>query len=196
MINKIIEFIKYGLKTRAVIFIVFLVTFGVILGAFQIFDRLELKRFWDHFADWPTAVLTLFVAISVFISGLREEWKQSRPKKLSVTFTFEGKEVMRCDKATLSSEGDIRALSQQIGKQMAGGNLKLKPILDTVSNRLAQDKNEIIMLYTVSMSLWGLEVKPDNHDGGDGRLKEVYRSGKKLVWSDPFSRETIEEECV
>ncbi len=191
MIREFIELVKYACKEKKVIFITFVVALVAIILAFQNFDRANLKLFWDHFGDWPTAVLTLLIAVSVFFWELRQDWRESREKKLTVIFTYEDKEVMRCNNATLSSEADLRALSQQIGRQMAKENLKLKPMLDNVKKELSDDKKE--MHYEVSICLWQLEGETSSRsEDPQGRLKGVFDRGSKLVWEPPFLEEPKE----
>jgi hypothetical protein len=54
---------------------------------------------------------------------LRRAWEEYLPNRLTIHFYYNGREVMRCEKAHLTNESDIRALGQQIGMQMAGGTM-------------------------------------------------------------------------
>lgn len=82
-----------------------------------------------RFVDWVStlwvpvepyvSLLTLGIALFVWYEQTREEWEEDHlPKKLTVEFFYDGKPVMRCEKAQLAGEADIRALAQQIGLQM------------------------------------------------------------------------------
>ena len=85
---------------------------------------------WWQWMEAICGVATLAVALIVWWGELTENWEHELPKRLRVVFLFEGKPVMVCDDAPLISENDIRAMAQQIGSQMNGGNnLKLHPIL-------------------------------------------------------------------
>lgn len=67
--------------------------------------------------------------MAVWWGESHQEWRNSLPKRLTVDFFYHGQLVMRCEDADLASEGDIRALGQQIGGQMAAKDEKSKPEL-------------------------------------------------------------------
>jgi len=83
---------------------------------------------WWQCMDAICGVATLAVALIVWWGELTENWEHQLPKLLRVEFRFEGHPVMVCEDAPLITENDIRAMAQQIGKQMNDGNeLKLRP---------------------------------------------------------------------
>lgn len=74
------------------------------------------------------SLLTLGVAILVWYQQVREEWEEDYlPKRFTAHFSYQGKEVMRCENAHLTAEGDIRALAQQIGSQMVDPDSQGRP---------------------------------------------------------------------
>lgn len=79
-----------------------------------------LKSNWNNDSQAFVGWATLFVAIFVWMGEIRENWVKGLPRKLSVTFEYEGRPVMKCIRADLADVGDMRALAQQIGAQMAG----------------------------------------------------------------------------
>jgi hypothetical protein len=170
-----LEIIKYALRTRRpflvpaiLILLFFLISF--LRGYHDYF-----KGLWDNFGDWTVAIATLFTAIAVWWSELADDWLESLPKKLTVVFEHNGAEIMRCNGAVLTSEADMRQLSQQIGRQMAGNQtLELKPMLDNWSKTLSKDKREV--RYTVTIMLRNLTAD----------LLQVRGRGNKLVWDPPF----------
>jgi len=78
---------------------------------------------WWDWIDPLISLLTLGVAFFIWLGQLRRAWEEYLPNRLTVHFHYKGREVMRCEKAHLANESDIRALGQQIGMQMAGGQM-------------------------------------------------------------------------
>lgn len=83
----------------------------------------ELKKRWNEDIDQVVSLATLMVALFVWYGEISEEWKNSLPKRLTVYFEYIKQDgtsivVMKCLQAHLSDIGDIRALGQQIGRQM------------------------------------------------------------------------------
>lgn len=182
------NYIAYVYETRlkiicgiAVLILVFSLLF--LFGGYG-----DVQKAWkDHF-DWMVTTATLLVALSVFFSEVREEWRESLPKKLTVSFVYQGAVVMKCENATLTGEADIRSLSQQIGRQIVtiikkeceDANLKLKPMLDNFSRRLDYEQRE--MHYAVTINLRELP----------NCLMNVYKRKKLLMWVAPFNEELNE----
>ncbi len=77
---------------------------------------------WD-LADPLISLLTLGFAFFIWLGQLHRAWEEYLPNRLTVHFYYDGREVMRCVKAYLANESDIRALGQQIGMQMAEGEM-------------------------------------------------------------------------
>ncbi len=154
---------------------------------------------WDNIQVWLGA-LTLFVACSVWLSEAQQEWRNNLPKRLSIDFKLvsgvqeDGEQVeeqndrtlMRCNRAKLIGEGDIRALAQQIGRQMVnnyhGGQSKSKqhtdlnmiPMLDEVSEKIDFKRKE--KHYKVTVKLTSV---PD--------CLSAIPKDKILFWEDDFT---------
>lgn len=160
---------------------------------------------WDSIQVWLGA-LTLFVACSVWLSEAQQEWRNNLPKRLSVDFKLvsnvqkNGEQVenqnnriiMRCNRARLIGEGDIRALAQQIGRQMVNNfhncqsrenskskskqhsDLDMIPMLDEVSEKIDFKRKEKHYKVTVKLTSMPecLYAIPEN---------------KILFWEDDFT---------
>ncbi len=72
--------------------------------------------------DWLDpiiGIITLFIALLVWLIQLSREWEDSLSKRLTVQYDFNGKIIMICEEALLVGESDIRNWGQQIGAQMS-----------------------------------------------------------------------------
>lgn len=110
----------YAFKTRGWFFVLIPIAFVISLidylaGGIRLKALIEIWTVIDPIIG----VTTLLIAFSVWRGEVNEDWKNSIPKKLTVVFRYQDKEVMRCNRADLASEADIRQLGQQIGSQMA-----------------------------------------------------------------------------
>lgn len=116
----------YALKTRSIfVFIAILLGIALLLKYLLQLTVLDsLTQIWTTDIDPLISLATLIIAMSVWAGEVVQDWKSSIPNKLTVVFTYHDKEVMRCNRADLTSEADIRALGQQIGLQIAGPNVK------------------------------------------------------------------------
>lgn len=134
---------------------------------------------WQAYLDSPVSFMTLFVAVLVWYGEVREQYLGNLPKRMTVSFVYQGKEIMRCNRAILSHEGDMRALAQQIGRQMAGNqNLDLRPMLHDWAKCIETDeKEERYMHYRVTIELWKLLPV----------LNQYKENGKTLLWDPPHT---------
>ena len=64
---------------------------------------------------------TLLVAVFIWFGEAREDWEETLPKRLKVVFLLHGSPVLISEGATLLAEADLRALAQQLGRQLNGG---------------------------------------------------------------------------
>jgi len=79
------------------------------------------SNMWNNQLAPFVGVATLIVAVVVWWNEVTEECTRTLPKRVTVRFWHQGKELMRCEKAHLFDEADMRSLGQQIGAQMTGG---------------------------------------------------------------------------
>lgn len=83
---------------------------------------LSVKPDWFPQIQWLDALIgvgTLAFAFLLWLNGLKSEWENHLPKRLTTEFRFQGRDIMICKDALLHSEADARAWGQQLGAQMA-----------------------------------------------------------------------------
>lgn len=135
---------------------------------------------WKTFLDPIVSIGTLFTAIAVWLGEAVQDWRGSLPKRLSVDFLYKGRLYMRCEKAYLAGESDIRALGQQIGGQMADTprlDFKAAKVESTIGMVEKDAVGEYYMAYQASFELTALPAKLQNLD-----------EGKYFLWRDPFDK--------
>ena len=97
---------------------------------------------WWNWLDPVVGVTTLAVAMVVWMGELRQDWENSLPKRLTVSFQYQGREYMRCEQAYLAGESDIRAWGQQLGSQMAGTPfLRFQPNIIQQPGKICRDSH-------------------------------------------------------
>lgn len=132
-----------------------------LVATFSFILVLASKTKWDLGGVWGAVqnvgtCLTLVVAFLVWVGELHGDWIESLPKRLTVRFTFEEKDVMVCEGAYLAGESDIRAWAQQLGGQMSDDQgLKFFPSLEQSDREILHDMKEdrLVVHYTVSVKL-------------------------------------------
>ncbi|NUQ23435.1 MAG: hypothetical protein HUU34_05755 [Saprospiraceae bacterium] len=83
---------------------------------------------------------TLLFAAFLWINSLNQNWQNNLPKRITVQYRWEGRNVMVCKEALLTSESDARTWALQIGQQMSGcQRLKFSPFF--TFKRLGIKKN-------------------------------------------------------
>lgn len=113
---------------------------------------------WWKWLEPVTGVLTLAVAGAVWWGELKQDHDASIPKKLTVRFFNGGVEVMRCERAYLADEADIRAWAQQLGRQMNDNkDLSYFPDLRvTLPRQPTPDSDGAFMEYQAEITLRSL----------------------------------------
>jgi hypothetical protein len=130
--------------------------------------------------DWLdpiVGILTLLVALLVWLIQLNIEWEDNLSKRLTVQFDYNGKIIMLCEQALLVGESDIRAWGQQIGSQMSFTPiLKFDPYfkIEKPELRYNEQWKEWHKLYVVTFYL--------------NELPDVMKApeDKKAEWSNSF----------
>ena len=115
----------------------------------------QSRLVWWQWMDAICGVATLAVAIIVWWGELTENWEHNLPKRLRVVFLFENQPVLICEDAPLMIEADLRALAQQIGRQMNDGkDLTLRPFIEPLSPHIDQDAiGGPVRRYEIRMTL-------------------------------------------
>ncbi len=146
-----------------------------------------MRSFWDGKMGPIIGLSTLFVAISVWWGEVREDWREGLPKRMTVRFKYKDKEVMRCEKAHLSSKADMRPLGQQIGAQMTGvmlaftaPDIRLEKSFEIIED---DEVHGFIVHHEIVFYLTDL---PDN---------DSLRENDCLIWTEPFLDATGKRTC-
>ncbi len=164
---------------------------------------------WDNvyvkFIDPFLGLTTVIIALLIWYSQMKINWRSSLPKRLTVHFKYKEEVIMSCYEAYLSGESDIRAWSQQIGRQMNDNvNLDFYPYIDSPQPEIVSsftEKNEdgsyiSVQLYTVYFYLRNVDLLKDalqdqylvwldNNTNNSGKNGKFYVSRKK----EPFTHE-------
>jgi hypothetical protein len=166
------RFARHQMQWRVVIGVVLFLLFVVALAY-----RLPLPDWWS----WLEPLMSLFTLIFAFfiwLGQLRRAWEEYLPNRLTVHFYCNEREVMRCEKAFLANESDIRALGQQIGRQMAK-NEELRFIAPQVEISPPEtNEQELYIHYTAHFYLSELPKTLQ---------EQPLQEDEVLVWRPPFS---------
>ena len=136
---------------------------------------------WWGYAEPISGVLTLALAGIIWLGQLGDRWLASLPKELTVAFSFEGRLVMRCERAYLASEADIRAWAQQLGSQMASkdeeapARLSMRPDVRQDPAKVARLDGRYVLSYTVHYNLRSI---PKN-------VQPLFERGGHVEWKRP-----------
>jgi hypothetical protein len=174
--------VTYGWKTRRGSLCLAISLVVLFLGVYFIGYQDTLTTAWQNIFDPAISIITLAVALAIWWSELKEEHRNSLPKRMTVRFLYRNQsedqkvqEVMVCEHAPIASEDDIRALAQQIGLQMAEGErLDFVPMFDI---EYPNEEEKDYVSYEVHIQLLKIPEA----------LQEVYNSGATRVWRAPFA---------
>lgn len=151
-VKKAISILFFIYKKRPKWFLVpMLFVFLIILGYRNSIS--DFNEWWKIHFEVIAGAATLLAAVLLALSELAREWETELPKRLTVIFTYNDLIVLKCEDAWLAGESDIRQWSQQIGRQMAGGeNLEFEPYVDQ-KNEVVQRDGVFYKLYTATFKL-------------------------------------------
>lgn len=128
--------LNYILKHKKLIFILILVLLGLIyLAVFldkNVLVNEQNQPLYDITTQYTTIIdptvslLTVVVTVFLVLLNYNQEAINKLPLTLTAHFKYKGNYVMSCEEAHLGGIHDIRAMGQQIGKQMGfNSNLDL-----------------------------------------------------------------------
>ena len=167
--NKKLGMFTYILgKYKIRLFLIFFMSL-ILIGLF-IFQVIK-PSLWDT-AEKVISIVTLSVAIFVSYQQGKEEWlREYLTKRFSGEFYFNDKKVIEFKNALLPNEGDIRALAQQIAKQMVNGNISfVAPEVKVEGPNV--NKKEKYIHYKITFYLLELPKDVDEDE--------------TLTWKSPF----------
>lgn len=110
-----------------------------------------LTESWNIFEP-IVGVVTLAVAIALYIEEMRESWEENLPKVLSVEFKHAGSGdmLMEARRIPVAGEYDLRAWGQQLGAQILYGDRSLQYFKVERRDTVAKDgscKEYILTFY-------------------------------------------------
>jgi hypothetical protein len=111
----------------------------------------EFKETWNDKVE----VATFFVTLFLLYKSMKDEWKETLPLRLNVTFTNNDKKVMVAESVYLAHEADVRNWTQQTGSQMSGDRLEFDLVLTQEGPIVKFDvvTDKPYKLYTCQMNL-------------------------------------------
>jgi hypothetical protein len=152
-------------------------------------DMSTAGKFWTDYLDPFVGMAVLIIALALWFGETRQDWRNSLPRRLSVVFRYcddkGDREVMRCVRAGLASEADVRALAQQIGAQMVAGQLDFRApnVKQSGGNVEVAEDGDVYRHHVVTLELRKLPSAladlPKDH---------------VLVWRPPFSEDPTREQ--
>ncbi|MBN1323318.1 MAG: hypothetical protein JW986_04865 [Methanotrichaceae archaeon] len=113
----------------------------------------------DYIGRWQTylAVGTLLVAGFVWYGEIRDEWVNTRPKRMSVFFFMDDKPHVIIRYVWLADAGDMRAWGQQVARQAVHGQqLDFSPDIEARERLEKWTNGDPFMHYAVCFKLTGL----------------------------------------
>jgi len=156
-------------------YIVLILVLAIILLTMPLIGHGPLSDVWSKWVSPVVGFTTLFVSIAVWIGTEARARVDDLPKRLNVKFKapFVDKqgvvrkvddkdeivEIMSCTMAHLGGEGDLRALAQQIGAQMASPK---------------DDTKQVYLKFTANPMDFQVDDKTSFQEDGAGRLCKVY----------------------
>lgn len=188
------NFLGYLLRSRTtrtqMIFVVFLVGFCLLFFP-RFSNYLGLPDIWQNWGEVCLALVTVSVAVFIWYNEKKQDWENSLPKKLDVSFVHESKDFYRVKNAPLASENDVRQWGQSIGQQMNDGKpLSFTGFYTEAPRRAKNSAGDPITQYEVR--IWLQKIDPDKQPtewvyDDDGRLVE------ERLLTDSASSELLEE---
>lgn len=163
-------------------------TASLFLAVLLLLILFKFKTNWWNWAEPFITLLTLGVAIAVWYKQTIEAWEDDLPKRLTVHFWFQGREVMRCEQAALSSEADIRNLGQQVGLQISGAE-SLKFVVADVK----QIKTGVKILKIAEAGESGQYIKEYEVSFNLTELPAKLEQSQCVIWCYPFIQENGEK---
>jgi hypothetical protein len=149
------------------------------------------NKFFTYTADPFLAVVAGIFGFIIWLNQYSKKVIEKLPKRMTVHFKLKDKIIASCYEAAIAHEGDIRQWSQQIGKQMLGGDLKMFPYFNIdnpiivksetekrYSGKKDNDEKEPIeiYLYNVTIFLNAKDAKDILVYGGE------YERKNTIIW--------------
>jgi len=141
------------------------------------------KPVWHGSIAWLESIAgvgTLFFAIFLWFNSIRREWEDKLPKRITVQYQWQGRNVMVCYDALLVSESDARTWALQIGQQMSGcQRLKFEPFFNLQIQGIQKGKagGKFFKSYSFTYYLTELPVPDGTSSGIQAEFKRRLENG-------------------
>lgn len=166
---KFFQFLQTRYRTQ---FYVALFVF-VGLGILAYFNQTSHQAF--SWLDPIIGISTFLFAVFLWLNGLHKEWEDSLPKRLTVQFEYEGRNVMVCHDSLLANLSDARTWALQVGNQMSScSSLKFQPFYNFQDIGIVDGKKgKKYKSYIITYYLTQLPVPaPDNGTEAEKKAKK------------------------
>jgi hypothetical protein len=131
--------------------------------------------------SWMEAICgvgVLLMTVFIWFNNLKRDWEAILPKRVTVYFQYQGRDVMIAKQMPLTSEGDIRGWSQQIGRKMnKDKDISVKTWFKY--ENLGPDKSQSFFEYRIT---YYLNEVPENLLGLLGYNSTTLPEKMCLVW--------------
>lgn len=112
--------------------------FGSLVGTSIVMPQWHQSIAW---LESISGVGTLMLAFFLWLNNIRREWEDNLPKRITVQYQWQGRNVMVCYDALLVNESDARTWALQIGQQMSGcQRLKFEPFFNLQQRGILSEK--------------------------------------------------------
>jgi hypothetical protein len=110
---------------------------------------------------------TFLFAGFIWYNDSKRDWKENLPKRMTVQFQYEGRNVMVCHDGLLTTVNDARTWALQIGQQISGSQkLKFAPLYNFTNSGIKKEKKngKLYNHYEFTYYLTELPIMDENYD--------------------------------
>ncbi|GAB4255882.1 MAG: hypothetical protein Kow0027_22780 [Saprospiraceae bacterium] len=158
--KKFLQPIRYFWKWSAGLLVLIIVlAFGY--GAFGK-ESAGFEAVWK-WIDPVSAIASFVITIAILYNQARESWEDDLEKRLSIEFVYGRDVIARVEDAYLAGESDIRAWSQQLGKQMMG-EMKMDMNWDEEKPKVIKAEGGYVKSYKVKIYLAENPLEKESND--------------------------------
>lgn len=173
-----------------VLLLIILVQYNAGKSPLPLSKNINGLKLWTEVIDPLFGVAVVLITFGIWYNKNQKEWEGDLPKTLTVVFKYKEREVMRCVRAYLAGESDIRQWSQQIGAQMCTSKLEFEPFIKHFPPSPPVKRNGVWYLdYTVVFKLRTLPYpsvslipeKPILEDEADQEIIEIINQENRVI---------------
>jgi len=153
-----------------------------VLFALVIFGGLTyastIQSDWHQNIAWLESIAgvgVLLFAFFLWLNGIRREWEDNLPKRMTVQYQWQGRNVLVCYDALLVNESDARTWALQIGQQMSGcQRLKFEPFFNLQQRGIQTEKGSGKKYKAFVFTYYLTEIPVP--DGATSEIQTVFKS--------------------